>query len=99
MELFWGARNKKEITFLEKFFAGYTEIALSKDTGVKAREIVKKYAKSDGTGGMDALIAATAIFQGMTLSTKNEKHFRNIEGLSLEAAKYSAVTNGSSAKP
>ena len=90
MELFTGAQSKKEIQKLEKFLADYREIPLSGDIGSNGRDIVREYAKADGMGALDALIAATAMNEGMTLSTKNEKHFRNIEGLSLEIAKYPA---------
>jgi len=33
---------------------------------------------------LDALIAAAAITEDLTLSTQNEKHFRNIDGLKIE---------------
>jgi tRNA(fMet)-specific endonuclease VapC len=36
------------------------------------------------TGEMDMLIAATAMVHGATLVTHNSKHFKHIEGLSLE---------------
>ena len=88
MALFSGASNKREIQAIEKSLASYQRIGLSSEIGEKGLELLRKYAKSDGTGAMDALIAATAISGDMTLSTKNEKHFRNIDGLSLEVPKY-----------
>jgi predicted nucleic acid-binding protein len=88
MELFAGARNKQEIQTIEKSLAPYERIGLSADIGERGLELLRKHAKSDGTGTMDALIAATALSQGMTLSTKNDKHFRNIDGLSLETPEY-----------
>jgi tRNA(fMet)-specific endonuclease VapC len=36
------------------------------------------------TGEVDALLAAAAITYGMSLATKNIRHFENIEGLKLE---------------
>ena len=39
-------------------------------------------------GVADALIAATALHEGVRLSTKNKKHFRKIEGLDLEVPEY-----------
>ena len=66
------------------------EVSLSPEIGERALELVKKYAKSDGTGELDALIAATAMGEGKMLAAKNAKHFRNIEGLNLEIAKYPA---------
>jgi predicted nucleic acid-binding protein len=34
------------------------------------------------------MIAATAIYEGLRLSTKNEKHFRNIEALEIDLPGY-----------
>lgn len=53
-----------------------------------ARELMKTHAKSDGLLPVDALIAATALHEGVRLSTKNRKHFRNMEGLDLEVPAY-----------
>jgi predicted nucleic acid-binding protein len=88
MEIFAGARDKKEISALEKFFAAYREVPLSGDIGTKGRDIMKTYAKSEGLDPMDALIAATAVSEDLTLVTRNRKHFRAIKGLSLEAPDY-----------
>lgn len=88
MELFFGARSKKEIQAIEKSLSSYERVGLSHEIGELALDIVKKYAKSDGTGELDAVIAATAIKEGMTLASKNRKHFRTIEGLDLEVPEY-----------
>ena len=61
---------------------------LSHEIGSRARELMKTCAKSDGLLPLDALIAATALHEGIRLSTKNIKHFRNIHGLDLEVPKY-----------
>lgn len=53
-----------------------------------AYELLKRYAKSDGLRTFDALIAATAIEEGLTLLSKNRKHFQMIGELSLEAPDY-----------
>jgi hypothetical protein len=88
MEIFAGARDKKEISALEEFFAAYREVPLSGEIGTKGREIMKTYAKSEGLDPMDALIAATAMSEGLTLATRNRKHFRAIKGLSVETPEY-----------
>ena len=49
---------------------------------------MKTHAKSQGLLPLDALIAATALHEGVRLGTKNKKHFRNIEGLDLEVPEY-----------
>ena len=62
------------------------------DLGVQitglAYELLKRYAKSDGLRTFDALIAATAIEAGLTLVSKNRKHFQMISGLNLEVPDY-----------
>jgi predicted nucleic acid-binding protein len=50
--------------------------------------LLKRYAKSDGLRTFDALIAATAIEEGLTLLSKNRKHFQMIGELNLEAPDY-----------
>ena len=76
MELFFGARSKKEMQAIEKSLASYQRIGFSPEIGELALDIVKKYAKSDGTSEFDAIIAATAMTSGFTLATRNQKHFR-----------------------
>jgi len=36
----------------------------------------------------DAMIAATAIHEGLKLSTRNKKHFARIQGLDIDAPDY-----------
>jgi predicted nucleic acid-binding protein len=88
MELFAGARDNKEVAAVERFLDLYPEVALSEESGTKGREILKKYAKADGLDPLDALIAGSAIRANLRLATKNAKHFRNIDGLSLEIVTY-----------
>ena len=46
------------------------------------------FALSHGLHALHALIAATAIENGLTLVSKNRKHFQMISGLSLEMPNY-----------
>ena len=46
------------------------------------------YARSHGLQTLDALIAATAFGEGLTLATKNRKHFQMISELKLEVPGY-----------
>jgi predicted nucleic acid-binding protein len=59
----------------------------AKITGM-AYELLKLYAKSDGLRTFDALIAATAIAEGLTLASRNRKHFQMVGGLTLEVPDY-----------
>ena len=46
--------------------------------------LIDQYALSDGLQLGDALIAATALEDGLPLLTANVKHFGSIEGLDVE---------------
>jgi predicted nucleic acid-binding protein len=54
------------------------------EDGWQARRIVNAYAASLGVGVLDAFIAATALREGLVLSTPNDRHFRGIAGLQVE---------------
>ncbi len=56
-----------------------------------AYELLKRYAKSDGLRTFDALIAATAIEESLTLVSKNRKHFQMISELRLEVPSYGRI--------
>jgi predicted nucleic acid-binding protein len=49
---------------------------------------MKTYAKSEGLDASDAMIAATAIHEGLKLSTRNKKHFAGIRGLDIDVPDY-----------
>ncbi len=81
MELIAGARNQRELTVIDGFLSQISVIPLSDHIGVRAYELLKAYAKSDGLHVFDALIAATAIELSYQLVTRNFKHYRMIAGL------------------
>jgi predicted nucleic acid-binding protein len=62
--------------------------ALELIVGARAYELLKLYAKSHGLHVFDSLVAATAIEEGLTLVTRNRRHFGVIDGLSLEVPQY-----------
>jgi predicted nucleic acid-binding protein len=88
LELIAGARNQKEVEALNKYLQDFIEIALSLEIGTKGCEIMTRYANANGMDPLDALIAAAAINEDLTLSTKNDKHYRDIEGLKIEVPGY-----------
>jgi predicted nucleic acid-binding protein len=88
LELIVGARDKKELADIDAFLSAYPVAPLRKTTGEKAYELLKLYAKTDGLHVFDALVAATAMDHGLTLVTKNRKHFRAIKGLNLQIPEY-----------
>ena len=88
LELIVGARNKGELARTDNFLSDYVVVPLKSSTGVRAYELLKKYAKSHGLHVFDSLIAATAIEESLTLVTRNRKHFAIIEGLNVEIPRY-----------
>lgn len=88
MELVAGAKNKDEIREIDIVVATYEAIPLNSEIGELAYNLMKTYAKSEGLDPSDAMIAATAIHEGLKLSTRNKKHFAGIQGLDIEVPDY-----------
>ena len=88
MELISGAKDKNEVREIDHMLATYRTIPLSEEVGQLAYNLMKNYSKSDGLEPADALIAATAIHEGLKLSTLNKKHFGAIGGLEIEVPDY-----------
>jgi predicted nucleic acid-binding protein len=88
MELIAGAKNKQEAAGIETTLGAYRIFSLSEDIGNLGYNLMKSYAKSDGLETPDALIAATAIHEGLKLATTNRKHFENIGALEIEVPEY-----------
>jgi predicted nucleic acid-binding protein len=88
LELLVGARDKRDLADIDAFLSGYLVVPLRSSIGTRAHELVKLYAKSHGLHVFDSLVAATAIEEGLTLVTKNRRHFGMIQGLSLEVPQY-----------
>lgn len=88
LEIIVGARNQRELTIIDTFLAGYLIVPLRESTGKRAYELLKLYAKSNGLHVFDSLVAATAMEEGLTLVTRNHKHFEVIAGLKLDIPTY-----------
>lgn len=83
MELYYGARNKKELQELKKFITFFDTIKLDGVISTTATLLIEKYAKNHNLTIPDALIAATALRHNYPLWTLNIKDFHYIDGLSL----------------
>lgn len=83
MEMIIGCRNKKELTLLDQFFQRFEILSLDNPISDTATELLKTYRLSHGLLIADALIAATAIVNGIQLISKNQKDYRFIEQLDL----------------
>ena len=81
MELIAGCRNQAEVAKVQGLVADFTLIHISSAESAKAYALMLSYNKSDGLAIPDALIAATAITQGLELVTDNDRHFKMIPEL------------------
>lgn len=88
MEPIVGARDRQEVEKIDQFLAALPTAPLVPPVGNRAYALLKQYSRSHGLRIFDALIAATAIENELTLATRNAKHFRMIAGLKLEVPRY-----------
>ena len=88
LELIAGAKDKREVAEIDLVLGAYHVVPTNPEIGQLAYNIMKTYAKANGLDPCDAMIAATAIYEGLKLSTKNDRHFRNIEALEIELPGY-----------
>ncbi len=88
MEILAGAKDRREVREIDIMLATYRKVHLSEEIGQLAYNLMKQYVKSHGLDPSDALIAATAIREGLTLATRNRKHFAAIGGLEVETPGY-----------
>lgn len=86
MELLQGAANKTQYRLIRDFLSeyGFQLLPLSENIGHRASIYVEEFALSSGLWAADALIAATAAENNMTLVSGNSKHFRPIKDLRLK---------------
>jgi predicted nucleic acid-binding protein len=82
-ELYFGARNRRELFKMKKHLANLHQIPLDEEISTLTLSLLEMYALSHRLNLPDALIAATALRYNLSLYTLNIKDFRFIEGLSL----------------
>ena len=73
---------------LDFLISAYEQVPPTEDVTRRAYYLMKTYARSAGLRTLDALIAATALEGGLTLATRNRRHFEMIGHLKLEVPKY-----------
>ena len=85
LELLQDARNKEEQKAVKQFLADlhFTILPLTETIGHRAMVYIEEYGLSSGLRAGDALIAATATENNLTLVSGNGKHFKPIHGLHL----------------
>lgn len=83
MELYFGAVNKRELTKIKNRLQKLRIFHVSQEICESALDLIERYAKSHSLHIPDALIAATAICQGIQLLTYNVKDFKFITDINL----------------
>ena len=86
MELLQGAKNKTQHKYVKDFLNsfGFKVLPLTENIGHRASIYIEEYALSSGVRSGDAIIAATAVENNMTLSSSNAKHFKMIKELEFK---------------
>jgi predicted nucleic acid-binding protein len=89
MELLQGARNKTHHKYVKDFLHEFEFITLpfTENIGHRALIYVEEYSLSSNMRSGDAIIAASAVENNMTLVSKNIKHFKVINDLKFIAFK------------
>jgi len=86
LELLQNAQNKDQHRqtkdFLKTF--DFTVLPFTENIGHRACVYIEEYALSNGLRAGDAIIAATATENNLTLLTSNAKHFKAIKDLRLK---------------
>ena len=79
MELYQGARNKRELNYINKSIADFRVLKTTEQIVKFAKEILEKYTLSHNTKIMDAIIASTVYVYDLKLYTLNLKDFRYLD--------------------
>jgi hypothetical protein len=87
MELVQGLGDKQEFRALRQALVFWNATIVQVDESISSRAcfLVEQHALPHSLYLADALIGATALERGDTLLTGNMKHYRAIDGLSLQA--------------
>jgi len=83
MELIVGCRNKDELAALDSFLRRFDIIPLRPAISEQVTVLLRTLRLSHGLLIADALIAATAIVDGMSFISKNQRDYRFIDTLDL----------------
>jgi len=83
MELIVGCRNKIELSQTKRFLEPVRILPVDPNISDTAYSLIQTFTLSHGLMIPDALIAATALENGLTLMSKNTRHFQMIPELEV----------------
>lgn len=86
MEVLQGAKDRIQHRYVIDFMRDFNfrTLPLSENIGHRAAIYIEEFSLSHGLRAGDAIIAATAVENGMTLCSGNSKHFKPIKELRLK---------------
>ena len=89
LELLQNAKSKTQHRLINDFLTtfGFRILPLTENIGHRALIYIEEYTLSRGIRAGDAITAATAVENNMTLLSGNAKHFRSIKELRLKIFK------------
>jgi len=89
MELVQGMKNKRELILLRSALRKWNVkiLFINEDISAKSMFLVEQHYLGSSLVLADALIAATAIANGLKLLTGNTKHYKIIKNIELEGFK------------
>ena len=89
MELLQSAKNKTQHEYVKDFITSYDFIVLpfTENIGHRASIYIEEYTLSSNLRSGDAIIAATAVENSMTLVSSNARHFKVIKDIQLKVFK------------
>jgi len=83
MELVVGCRDRAELRVVERFLRRFRIVEITEESSALARDLLRRFNLSHGLLIADALIAASAITEGLPLASQNQRDFRFIPDLTL----------------
>lgn len=89
LELLQTANNRQQQDYVHDFLSsfGFVVLPLTENVGHRALIYIEAYSLAHGLRAGDAIIAATAAENNMTLVSSNAKHFKPIKELKLKVFK------------
>ena len=89
MELMQCANNKTQHKYVKDFISsfGFVVLPFTENIGHRASIYIEEYTLSSGLRSGDAIIAATAVENNLTLTSSNLKHYRVIKDLRFKSFK------------
>ena len=89
MEMIVGCLNREDLEDLKRFLGVFQIVGMGERAAERAAALLERYRLSHGLLIPDALIAGTAIANGLPLMTRNRRDFAFLEELSLFPCGYS----------